>query len=390
MRQPADQPDAAVALLRALAGPHGIHASQAGTANYRAVFTRDAVMAGVAGLLLDDAPIVGGLARTLDALRALQGPEGQIASNYLPDEGDAAPHVSFGTLAPRLDGATWYLLGVALGARAGAVDPAAHADAVRATVRLLDAVEYNGRHLLYVPVGGNWADEYVYDGYVLYDQVLRAWALRLLGPLYDAPAWSAKARAIGRTIADRFAPAADAERRHPIAAFTPAGRRDTFDLAASSLLALAGVAPALGALALDFAVARFVARGVLPPAFHPVIDEGHPDWPALRRYHLYEFRNRPHEYHNGGVWPVWLGWLALALAAAGRAGDLARLRATTAAAIAAHPAFDFEEYLHGVTGAPGGTPRMAYTATGLVLLRLADGARARALLAAPDAVPADG
>jgi hypothetical protein len=83
-----------------------------------------------------------------------------------------------------------------------------------------------------------------------------------------------------------------------------------------------------------------------------VIDEGHPDWPALRRYHLHGFRNRPHEYHNGGVWPIWLGWLALALADAGRESDAARLRTSLHERLAAQPGFDFEEYLHGLTGPP--------------------------------------
>ncbi|GLC23938.1 glycoside hydrolase 100 family protein [Roseisolibacter agri] len=362
--------DRAVALLRALCGPDGIHASLAATANYRAVFARDAVIAGIAGLLLDDATVAGGLVRTLERLRDLQGAEGQIASNFEPRDG-GPPHVSFGTLAPRLDAATWYLVGVALAARAGALDPAAFADSVRATVRLLDALEYNGRDLLYVPAGGNWADEYPYEGYILYDQVLRAWALRLLGALHGQPAWTEKAARIGRAIDARFWPGAEARRGHPVAAFSPVRTCEMFDLAACGLLGASGVADDTGSAALEWAAERFVRRGVLPPAFHPVIDESHPDWPALVRYHLYEFRNRPHEYHNGGVWPVWLGWLALAFGRAGRDDDLARLRDAVDARLAALPAFDFEEYLHGLTGAPGGTPRMAYTATGLVLLRCA-------------------
>jgi hypothetical protein len=156
-----------------------------------------------------------------------------------------------------------------------------------------------------------------------------------------------------------------------VAAFSPVRTCEAFDLAACALLGASGVAPGSAAPALDWIEARFLARGALPPAFHPVIDEAHPDWQALVRYHLFGFRNRPHEYHNGGVWPVWLGWLALALAATGRDAALARLRAAADARIAALPAFEFEEYLHGVTGEPGGTPRMAYTATGVVLLGLA-------------------
>src|SRR5437762_1081027 len=46
--------DKALALLHALTGPHGIRASLSTTANYDAVFTRDAAMAGIAGLLAGD------------------------------------------------------------------------------------------------------------------------------------------------------------------------------------------------------------------------------------------------------------------------------------------------------------------------------------------------
>ena len=372
--------DRALGLLRALSGHDGIHASAAETANYRAVFARDAVMAGVAGLLVRDPVVTAGLVRTLERLRELQGAEGQIASNFEMRQGGPA-QVSFGTLAPRLDATTWYLVGVALAARAGALDPVPFRDSIRAVTRLLDALEYNGRHLVYVPAGGNWADEYVYDGYVLYDQVLRAWGLELCGALYGEPAWLAKSHAIGDRIADSYRPAADAPRPHPPTSFSPLGTRTTFDLAACALLALTGAAPALGALALDFVSDAFLLRDTLPPAFHPVIAEGDPDWPALRAYHLHGFRNRPHEYHNGGVWPIWLGWLALALARTSRASDLARLRSLVDARLHALPAFAFEEYLHGVTGTPGGTPDMAYTAAGLVFLHVADTPSALELLA---------
>jgi hypothetical protein len=362
--------DDAVALLRTLSGPNGIRASLSEATNYRAVFARDAVMAGVAGLLVGDPAISGGLLRTLDGLRESQGPEGQIASNYESQPG-RPPAVSFGTLAPRIDATTWYLIGVALGARAGIIDPAPFRESVRAVIRLLNALEYNGRDLMYIPAGGNWADEYIYDGYILYDQVLRAWALRLLSTTYDESEWRDKATRIGDAIQSRYPPNDDPERRHPPAAFSPVRMHDMFDLAASSLLGVSGVAPGLATTALDWIDARFLGRAELPPAFHPVIDEGHPDWPALRRYHLHEFRNRPNEYHNGGVWPVWLGWLALALARTGRAAALERLRQLVRDRLDALPGFDFDEYLHGKTGVPGGMRKMAYSATGIVFLGVA-------------------
>ncbi|HET7189572.1 MAG TPA: glycoside hydrolase 100 family protein [Gemmatimonadaceae bacterium] len=363
MNAPPALHDDARALLRSLSGPHGIRASTSSSANYGAVFARDAVMAGIAGLLADDSTISAGLTRTLEQLRDLQGEQGQIPSNYQV-RGAEAPRVSFGSLVPRLDAPLWYLIGVAAAARAGALDPAPFRRSVVAVIGLLDALEYNGRHLLYVPVGGDWADEYVYEGYVLHDQVLRAWALRLVADVFQEQSWGAKADRIEQAIDDCYWTHEAIDRGYPLAAFTPTRTFDMFDLATCSLLALSGVAPAVGASALHWIVERYVSQGALPPAFAPVIDEGHPDWPALSRYHLHGFRNRPHEYHNGGIWPIWLGWLSLALARHGRIADVVRLDDALRRRLNAD--YRFEEYLHGVTGAPGGVTGMAYSATGLL------------------------
>ncbi|MCC6929880.1 MAG: hypothetical protein IT359_12940 [Gemmatimonadaceae bacterium] len=367
-----------LALLRDLCGPHGILASRAATANYRAVFARDAVMAGVAGLLLRDPVVTAGLVRTLEHLRQLQGAEGQVPSNY--EMRDAGAHVSFGTLAPRLDAATWYLMGIALAARAGAINAAAWRESAERAVHCLQAIEYNGRHLMYVPTGGNWADEYIFEGYILYDQVLRAWALRLLAATYDVPAWRAKAGHIADTISERFFASEKAGAQQPIAAFTPVRRFEMFDLAACALLAASGIAPQRAQQALAWIDEAFLAQGKLPPAFDPVIEEGDAEWPALRRYHLHGFRNRPYEYHNGGIWPIWLGWLALGQVQGGHHDALARLRQTAHRALGSANGFAFEEYLHGRTGVALGTPHMAYTATGILFLHLAGSSAQRELL----------
>ena len=282
-----------------------IRASASGTGNYQNVFARDAVMAGIAGMMLGDSTIIDGFVRTLERLRDLQGAEGQIASNYAVRDGQPV-HVSFGTLVPRIDANTWYLIGIALGARAGVIDPAAYRDSVRAVVRLLDALEYNGRHLIYIPVGGNWADEYVYEGYVLYDQLLRVWALRLLGAAYGEARWEEKSALIAQVIDRAYWPE---ERRlpHPVSAFSPTECRGTFDLAACSLLGMSGVTDSRVDTTLDWIAERFTRQARLPPAFDGA-DETHPEWPALRGISC-RLPHHPHEYHNGGIWPIWLaGW----------------------------------------------------------------------------------
>jgi hypothetical protein len=145
--------DDSITLLRALTTPQGIRASRSALANYAAVFARDAIMAGVAGLSLGDEQITGGLRATLEQLRAVQGAQGQIASNVRI--GPDGHQVSFGTLAPRFDSASWYLVGVALLCARGHARYGDFADSIERVVSLLDGIEYNGRHLLYVPAGGN-------------------------------------------------------------------------------------------------------------------------------------------------------------------------------------------------------------------------------------------
>ena len=377
--------DAAITLLRALTDPHGIRASRSAVANYGAIFARDAIMAGLAGLLRSDETVTEGFVATLTLLRTHQGSAGQIASNIrvgtsgrpeAPASAQGAPVVSFGTLAPRIDSATWYLVGVALAARAGRLDPARFADSVRQVVRLLDGIEYNGQHLLTIPAGGNWADEYPFDGYILYDQVLRAWGLQLLAPVFGVPAWADKAARIDETLSrvfwreegDPLVRPPQQDPRFPVCAFSPIRMNGHADLAAMGLLATAGLASTRAPAMLDAIDAHWLAIGTLPPAFSPVITEGDPEWDALARYHLHGFRNRPHEYHNGGVWPIWLGWLGTALARHQRLEALDRLRSITARQLATLNAFDFEEYFHGESGQPLGTPGMAYTATGMLLL----------------------
>ena len=364
--------DEAVALLHTLCGPHGIRASASSQANYSAVFTRDAVMAGIAGLAIGDATITGGLVRTLEQLRELRGEQGQVPSNFtIPESG--APQVSFGSLVPRLDAPLWYVIGIGLAARSGVLDPAPYRASVERVMRLMSAIEYNGRHLIYVPVGGDWADEYIYEGYVLHDQVLRAWALRLAGQMYDEPRWRDKSDLVEDAIRTSFwEPRPWAQNRaYPMAAHTPARTYEMFDLGSCSLLAVSGLVSGRSSAALEWIMARFISRSELPPAFDPVIEPHHADWPALSRYHLHGFRNRPYEYHNGGVWMIWLGWLAVALAGAGFTAALERLRASISGRLTAMP-YEFEEYFHGRTGMPGGTPHMAYSATGVILATIAD------------------
>lgn len=370
-------------LLQELSTADGIAASLDPIANYQAIFTRDAVMAGMAGLLIEDENISKGLLNTLTNLRKCQGPQGQIASNFHPGGG-----ASFGSLSPRIDSVSWYVIGVGMAIKKGLLQAGDWKPSVAQCMDLLEALEYNGKDLIYVPMGGNWADEFPYFGFLLYDQALRLWALRLAAEVFGVAKWSKKAEAIKARITVNYFPeahnedhplvyhkslykrAASKPRRHLACSFSPAGYQPWLDLAAHSLLAMA-----LGpdeckplSASLTYIQQEFLGKQKLPPAFSPVIKEGDPHWESLKNYHLFDFRNAPQHYHNGGIWPIWLGWLGMALANQGRSEQVGQLVEILQQVLNKNPGFLFEEYFQGDSLESKGTSRMAYSATGIVFL----------------------
>lgn len=354
-------------LLRAASTPHGIKASLADKDNYSAIFARDAIMSGIVGLLLQDEVITASFCQSIERFRDLQGEQGQIASNYTMD-GDDVAKVSYGTLSPKIDSCTWYLVGVGLLVREGLIDKTEYRASVEKTVDLLEAIEFNGKHLMNIPRGGNWADEYVYEGYVLYDQVLRAWGLSLVSMPYGVEAWSGKSREILHCIEAKFS---NDQYGYLNSSIYPGGAFEKFDLAAHTLLCVAfGDEYDFCKRSLDWVTEEFLERGKLPPAFYPIIKEGDPEWQGLRKYHLFEFKNKPHHYHNGGIWWIWLGWLSVGLALRGKTAALNRLHQLSFDYLDGLDNFEFDEYVASDDQSLNGTKQLCYTAAGIAMLTL--------------------
>ena len=355
-------------LLRSACTPWGIKASLTNLDNYGAIFTRDAVMAGIAGVFLKDKTIIEGLKNTLLYLKKLQGKQGQIASNFTIKEGQV-DHVSFGTLSPKIDACTWYLIGVGLLVKEGFVQKEVFQESVEQTINLLDALEYNEKHLIYIPKGGNWADEYIYEGYVLYDQVLRAWGLSLLAISYQNEEWSKKSLAIKECIGNFYQKDI---KEYFISSFYPGGVFDRFDLAAHTLACFTlNQDDQFIDKTLDWIINEFIEEDKLPPAFYPVIDESSIEWKTLRNYHLFAFKNKPNHYHNGGIWWIWIGWLAVSLSIRKKDRALNRLIEIAFKYLNSLDDFEFDEYISADDLIPNGTKKLCYTATGITMLSLA-------------------
>jgi hypothetical protein len=110
---------------------------------------------------------------------------------------------------------------------------------------------------------------------------------------------------------------------------------------------------------------QFEARQIFP-SFYPTIQNNELDMRELKGNYAYEFRNKPHQFHNGGLWPVWNGWLAMALA---QAGDKAMAETLTHAIHSANSLNnnEFNECLQGEDGNVCGVPFCTWSAAGAVI-----------------------
>ncbi|MDX2136196.1 MAG: glycoside hydrolase 100 family protein [Saprospiraceae bacterium] len=374
--------DAALQTIRTACVPEGILAGAVRHDNYARIWSRDSAIAGIAGSLYHDDFITAAWGASVQTLAFGQSPHGQIPSNIGADNGQI--NVSYGTLAGRVDATSWWIISASLyvlhtgdAARAAEWRPR-----VDKALQILQIWEMNERGLVYTPLGGNWADEYVYSGYLLYDQVLRVWALRAAGSAFQMENWREEAERLTQLLrlnfskndnpAPRYHAKAYAQTDFPQgywpSGFGPQGYDVRWDMAANALSLLLGINEQAASLSTFLsALAAEVGHWMLP-VFWPVIRPGDPDWRLLADNHLYAFKNQPYCFHNGGSWPVFLGWLTLALTLHGEhrpAGAIAL--ALDDALHTEEPPLTMHEFWRTDTRRPGGVPHLCYTAAGALL-----------------------
>jgi hypothetical protein len=375
--------------LRSCLSPAGFLASQDDVDNYRRIWARDGVIAGLAALASGEADLIGGLRSTLDTLTRHQGPHGEIPSNVTSD-GNA---VSYGRLVGRIDASLWYVVGVcAYTQYAAQADRERYRSGVEHALFLAGCWEYNNRGLIYTPISGNWADEYPQQGYVLSDQLLYVTALQAAGRVFGQEAWQKKASELHRALAVNYWPRAalsddplvyhphayrrqieQDEKGHWLPAFSPTGYATYFDGLAHALALLTGLGDDDQRSQAEQYVKSLESQigSALLPAFWPVIQPGDPGWRELQSNHLYgQMKNMPYRYHNGGLWPMLTGLEVMGLVRHG-AWDRARHLLTAINAANAQGSensqWEFAEYHHAQTHLPRGTKYVAWSAAAGVL-----------------------
>ena len=293
--------------------------------------------------------------------------------------------ISYGGTVGRADNPSWAVIGLCqytlvTNDMALAKKYEAH---VARCFSLMDAWEFNGKHLLYVPQSGDWADEYIQHGYILFDQLLRVWALRAGGlRITVRPSGMIKLRCILQVVRKNFWNTQDgsglyaanlshqlntAPSDYWLLGFNPSRVYKFFDLQANSLALLLG----LGNTVQNNSVLAFIGRLVesyhgMLPSFYPSIEPGDWEMSELESNYAYTFRNRPHEFHNGGLWPVWNGLLVAALIK-NNATSMAKQLVEYIHQANARNEWEMNECFHGKLHENIGVPRCTWSAGGAVI-----------------------
>ncbi|HKK19403.1 MAG TPA: glycoside hydrolase 100 family protein, partial [Opitutales bacterium] len=391
----------AIDLLHRCNTEHGFLATPTDRDNYRRIWGRDGSIISLAALLTDDTDLETGCRHTLETLVRHQGPHGEIPSNVDP----ATNRVSYGGTAGRVDANLWFVLACSEYWRKTGDDDFLDrmVEPLEKVRFLLGAWEFNTRGLLYIPPTGDWADEYLQSGYVLYDQVLYYQALKqfccLHRHLHDTDDHEltdrvSRLRSLIRTnywfcddddIHDdgdyiyhkvlyekgrEAAPKQAGSFWMPF--FSPFGYGYRFDAMANVLISLFDIADESQEDTVDkFIEAKIVdEKAELLPAFWPVITPKDEKWDDLQMSFAHTFKNQPHEYHNGGLWPLISGFYVASLARRGQSERAERYRK------ALHRAnrlemkgrdWSFPEFVHGKKHKAGGTHPMGWSAGAAII-----------------------
>jgi len=380
--------NAAWQVIRQSATAYGIKASTEQTDNYNRIWARDSAVAALAVLFNQHTAAYPNVLASLTTMIKAASPTGQVPSNVTIDENGDITGVSFGGPVGRTDAGFWTLIAAVMYLQqqpdesfAGTIRQQCHKIFTLAT-----HWEFNYKGLMYLPMSSNWADEYITHGYVLYDQLLRYWALDLAGHYFNEISWIEKSLEVKTLIKQHYLLEAELEgsvyTQHQqqqlqgrsladvfIASFTPGDRVERYDAWSMALLLLLDIPSHKSTVELvQVLETTFTENGNNGiPAFFPVINTDDALYQQLRNNHNYRFKNAPGHFHNGGIWPVVNGFLVAGLVKAGYTDTatafLHSIHRLLETHLSQHP---FAEYFDAA-GHPFGVKNLCYSAAGYLI-----------------------
>lgn len=382
-------------ILHRCATPHGFRAS-ALAAGYPQIWARDSMVVFLGAAATGDPDLLAAGRASLEIMGRHQSPRGMVQLNVNPDTG----YVSTEN-AGAVDANLWFLLGHYLHMQVtGDLDfTRRHWEAIERAMIWLEYQDMNECGLLEVPEAGDWMDLLAVRYNVLYDNVLyyaaslayQEMRARLFGQvschalpvnplgiherinllLWIDRCWVAehfaehleKLKAIRLEwymVYHNVGTISSRPYYLPWIAFREYG--DWCDSLGNCLAILTGIADRHRAEH----IVRYMAQvGMAEPyptkAIYPPIYPSEAHW---REYYRSRNLNLPHQYHNGGIWPMIGGLHVAALARHGWQEEAERLLIRLAKANRQgiyHP-WEFTEWLHGDSGHPMGYAQQGWSA----------------------------
>lgn len=371
----------AIELLFQLSSDHGFLASAEQSTNYNRVWARDGVICGLASILDGNSTLLETFKATLVTLSKYQHNLGHIPSNvYFKEKGNV--EVSYGGLAGRVDTVSWYIIGICNYCYATNNNTLLnqHEKSIHKALNLLQAWEFNNNDLLYVPRSGNWADEYITEGHIFYDQLLRLWALRCLHQLKPTIEFETKIHNITKKLEDNFRKTNIQQPYHPkaheklkestywMASISPSGYQTMYDAFANSLAIFLNIGDSkFKQIVFDHSeYLRQELQLKLLPAFWPPITPNDKDWEVLENNCKYEFRNHPFQFHNGGTWQMINGFYGMAVQSINP--NVSKEILKKIKKLNAQKNYSFHENFETNTCLPSGVKQCGWSAAGEIIL----------------------
>jgi glycogen debranching enzyme len=390
-----DTRERALDVLSRCATPDGFRASGL-AAGYPQIWARDNAIVFLGAVASGEPQLIAAGCAALETMSAHQSPRGMIQLNVNPDTG----YVSTEN-AGAVDSNLWYLLAHYLYLRATGDDAPLlrHWPNIDRAMAWLEYQDMNECGLLEIPEAGNWMDLLAVRYNTLYDNALYyAAALAHQEMARHIPAGTpSRQLAIDASgiherlnslmwidrcwVPEHFAAHLDRLKSFrlewymlyhnigtissrpfylPWVAFREYG--DWCDSLGNLLAILSGLA--------DWHRAEHILRfmrqvGMDEPyptkAIHPPIYPGESHW---REYYRSRNLNLPHQYHNGGIWPMIGGFHIAALIRHKWLGEAERalVRLAEANRQGLDGEWEFNEWMHGGSGHPMGYAEQAWSA----------------------------
>ena len=379
---------------------HGFRASGLAT-GYPQIWARDSMTVFIGAAATSDPRLIAAGRASLEIMGKHQSRRGMIQLNVNPDTG----YVSTEN-AGAVDANLWYVLGHYLHVRTtGDLEfLVRHWKGIELAMYWLEYQDMNECGLVEVPEAGDWMDLLAVRYNVLYDNVLYYAATlayeemaRMLPPESTCHQPEVGAAGIHERInllmwidrcwvAEHFAEHLEklkairlewfmvyhnvgtiSSRPYylPWVAFREYG--DWCDSLGNLLAILTGVADRHRAEH----ILRYMRQvGMAEPyptkAIHPPIYPNEANW---REYYRSRNLNLPHQYHNGGIWPMIGGLHVAALVRHGWQAEAQQMLASLADANrqGIYGDWEFNEWMHGESGHPMGFPKQAWSAATFLL-----------------------